>query len=394
MESTGIGAVPAQSSRKSCAATFSLKHVASVDTPLTCNCLLAAPLLPPAEFGGAPAPSSAVPEGAEARRPALGFLAASYELTSSSLSTVALSALEVKDGVDTAGPRHIGECAFFQCAADADGGAAEMQRCASGLPGVFDLVSVPASFFGTAAPFSAPSAPPFIAMACTDGSVRVLDPFTLSPVVDPLRGLHAEMLTSCTALCCPTPHLLCSAHTGAVFLCSVAERCVTQELEGHEYDAWCTAMMPTGGWWSAAPADLHANGSCGHGNDTDGEAETAQARCSRLAATMATANCTIYALTPVALLAAYASTPASFLLRLCWTPSAACRPRTPHRISLSARTTLASRSSTCAVCGVPWRSAVGLAGVCGVRPAASSRYGTLALPSRTTSGPRWMRVAM
>ncbi|KAG5512485.1 hypothetical protein GH5_08451 [Leishmania sp. Ghana 2012 LV757] len=271
--------MPVQFSSSS-AVKFNLKRVASVDTPLTCNCLLAASLSPPSASGDSPTPCSAAPESAAVRRPALGFLAASYELTSSSPSTAAPAASEVDDGADATGPRHIGECAFYQYVAtgdgkEADGSAVQVRCCTSALPGVFDLVSMPSSFFSFAAPFSASNASPCIVMACTDGSVRVLDPSTLSPVVDPLRGVHERTLTSCTALCCPAPHLLCSAHTGAVFLYSLAERRVTRELEGHEYDAWCTAMLPTGGWWSAAPAHPHANGSCSDSDDTGNEAGTA-----------------------------------------------------------------------------------------------------------------------
>ncbi|CAJ1015748.1 hypothetical protein, conserved [Leishmania lindenbergi] len=268
--------MPAQFSGSSVAA-FELKRVASVDTPLTCSCLLPAPLLPKSESGGLSAQSSASPYCAADRRPALCFLAASYELTSSSPLAALPAAPEVSDGSEAAGLRHVGECAFYQCVVAGDGEVVgetevQVQRCTSALPGVFSLVSAPSSFFRTVAPLSAAHEPPCIMLACTDGSVRVLDPITLSPVVDPLRDLHAEMLTSCTALHCPTPHLLCSAHTGAVFLYAIAERRVAQELEGHEFDAWCTAILPTGGWWSAAPASPWANGSGGD-NDTAGEAE-------------------------------------------------------------------------------------------------------------------------
>ncbi|CAC9438050.1 hypothetical protein conserved [Leishmania donovani] len=275
-ESSCTVAMPAQV--RSCSAVaLELRRVASVDTPRTCNCLLAAPCSPPSEPGGLSAQSSAAPDGDKVQRPALRLLAASYELRVASSSATAPASTEVSDGDEAAGPRHVGECALYECVASGDGEGVDeaslhVQRRTAALPGVFDAVSVPSSFFSTATLLSAADAPPCIVLACTDGSVRVLDPFTLSPVVDPLRDLHAEMLTSCTALHYPTPHLLCSAHTGSVYLYSLAERCVTQELEGHEYDAWCTAMLPTGGWWPAAPASP-PNGGCSDHDNIDGEAE-------------------------------------------------------------------------------------------------------------------------
>ncbi|CBZ23123.1 conserved hypothetical protein [Leishmania mexicana MHOM/GT/2001/U1103] len=275
-ESSCTMTMPAQVRSRS-AVPFELQRVASVDTPRTCNCLLAAPSPPPSDPGGLSAQSSAAPDGAEVQRPALRFLAASYELRVASSSATAPALTEASDGDKAAGPRHVGECALYQCVASGDGEAADqtslhVQRRTAALPGVFDAVSVASSFFSTSALLSTADAPQCIVLACTDGSVRVLNPFTLSPVVDPLRGLHAKMLTSCTALHCPTPHLLCSAHTGAVYLYSLAERCVTQELEGHEYDAWCTAMLPTGGWWPAAPASPPSGG-CSDHDDNDGGAE-------------------------------------------------------------------------------------------------------------------------
>ncbi|GET85494.1 hypothetical protein, conserved [Leishmania tarentolae] len=273
----GAMAVPTPASDSN-VARYRLKQVASVDTSLTCNCLLAASLSPPSEPDDLSAQSFAAPDGAEVPRPALSFLAASYELRLPSSSATGSAACEVSDRDEAAGRRHVGECALYRCFASWDGEAAgetalHLQHRTSALPGVFDAVSVPSSFFSTAGLLSTTDAPPCIVLACTDGSVRVLDSFTLSPLVDPLRDLHAEMLTSCTALCCPTPHLLCSAHTGAVFLYSLSERCVTQELEGHEHDAWCTAMLPTGGWRPAASASPQTHGGCSDRHDTDGDTE-------------------------------------------------------------------------------------------------------------------------
>lgn len=278
MSESGCTVAMAAQVRSLSTVTLELNRVASVDTTCTCNCLLAAPCSPSSEPGGLSAQPSAAPDGDKVQRPALRFLAASYELKAASSSATAPAPTEVSDGGEAAGPRHVGECALYQCVASEDGEAADeaslhVQRRTAALPGVFDAVLVPSSFFSTAALLSAADAALCIMLACTDGSVRVLDPFTLSPVVDPLRDLHAEMLTSCTALHCPTPHLLCSAHTGSVYLYSLAERCVTQELEGHEYDAWCTAMLPTGGWWPAASASLPSNGGCSDHEHIDGEAE-------------------------------------------------------------------------------------------------------------------------
>ncbi|KAG5512134.1 hypothetical protein JKF63_07601 [Porcisia hertigi] len=259
-------------------AALELKWVASVDTPLTCNCLLAAPLSPCSAPGSLSPQNSVTPEGSAVRDSELCFFAASYELTSSSGLAAVPNVSEVRDVVESGDPRHVGDCALYQCLAAgekvvAGGTLVEVQRCTSALPGVFDLVSVPLGFFGIEAPVSSADAPPCVMMACTDGSVRVLDPFKLSPLMDPLHGLHPEMLTSCTPLHCPTPHLLCSAHTGAVFLYSLAERVVTQELEGHEYDAWCTAMLPTGGWCSDAPLASREKSRHGAGDDANSEAE-------------------------------------------------------------------------------------------------------------------------
>lgn len=87
--------------------------------------------------------------------------------------------------------------------------------------------------------------------ACTDGSVRLSDPRTLV-TVRTFASIHDEMLTSCTPFLpsslssSSSPlHLLCTAHTGAVLVYSVAEERVVHRLEGHEFDAWCGAVMPT-----------------------------------------------------------------------------------------------------------------------------------------------------
>jgi diphthine methyl ester acylhydrolase len=196
------------------------------------------------------------------------FHVASYELLSAAAPTTAAS-------LAGNSPHHVGECATYAYVArtrDNVRDVLQLQHSTStrggapSLPGVFDLVAVPSSFTAACRPISAAAAHCLV-VACTDGSVRLLDPFTLTDVVAPYANVHAEMITSCTPLymggghCAPgpaAPHLLCSAHTGAVVLYSLAERSVTQELEGHEFDAWCTAVQPMGGWWTT-PAPLPSN---------------------------------------------------------------------------------------------------------------------------------------
>ncbi|CAD2212805.1 WD-40containing protein [Angomonas deanei] len=74
---------------------------------------------------------------------------------------------------------------------------------------------------------------------CTDGSVRLLDPDTLEER-QVYRSIHTEMLTSATPIDATT--LLCTAHTGGVVLYNTERAAVTSTLEGHEFDAWCSAV--------------------------------------------------------------------------------------------------------------------------------------------------------
>ncbi|KPA73806.1 hypothetical protein ABB37_09686 [Leptomonas pyrrhocoris] len=254
---------------------FEVAHTASTHTPLTCNCLLRAH----AATASSVSRESTDPTGS--RTAAYVFHVASYELQSSSASPAAAS-------VDSSGPHHTGECATYVCTTDArTHSTALTQQLSSSIggvpsmPGVFDLVSVPSSFLQPNRS-STDALQCYLAAACTDGSVRLFDPLTLASALDPLTHIHAEMITSCTPLYAEgatstaAAHLLCSAHTGAVVLYSIEERRVTHELEGHEFDAWCTAVLPTDGRWlaaSAAPPFQPCSGNDAHDDEEDGPSE-------------------------------------------------------------------------------------------------------------------------
>ncbi|KPI84124.1 hypothetical protein ABL78_6822 [Leptomonas seymouri] len=243
---------------------FEVAHTACTHTRLTCNCLLRA------HAGDASSAPHGPTRSEDSQSAVYAFHAASYELLPSSNSPAAQS-----EGVGV--PHHIGECATYSCVASgcSHGAAPARHRCTSDgslppMPGVFDLISVPSRFFQPNR--ASTDALHWLMMACTDGSVRLLDPRTLASAAAPFTGIHEEMITSCTPLyaggasSAAAAHLLCSAHTGAVVLYAVEERRVAQHLEGHEFDAWCTAVLPVGGRW-AAP-ESHP------GSDGEGCAET------------------------------------------------------------------------------------------------------------------------
>ncbi|KAK7198043.1 hypothetical protein NESM_000759900 [Novymonas esmeraldas] len=223
-----------------------VRHAASIDTALTCNCLLPVSYPPP--------PSDAARDVSAEDAPLLRLLTASYELS----ATPCTSAGDAGSG--GGGAAHVGECALYECVgtfgdAHSRCAAPPLLQRTSGLPGVFDAVAAPSSLFGVAG-----GGGRCALLACTDGSVRAVDTATLQPVAAPLSGLHAEMLTSCTPFCDAAPQLLCSAHTGTVFTCAVDGGGVTRQLEGHDYDAWCTATLPTSGSWSASSAQEETGG--------------------------------------------------------------------------------------------------------------------------------------
>lgn len=245
---------------------FLVSRAASVHTQLTCNCLLPAPLATCLPSSGSKNPVAVRSETPYA------FYAASYELLSG------------PDAPDTSSernndPRHVGECAIYT---GCHGTAPRQQRSTTSkdgvpsMPGVFDLICVPSSFCGASHSSSGEHHDHNLLVSCTDGSVRFLHPSSLADEMAPCTDIHAKMITSCTPFYASegrgeaSPHLLWSAHTGAVGVYSVAERCITHTLEGHEFDAWCTAVLPMGGWWTK-PAHLCSGDSDAEQSSNDGK---------------------------------------------------------------------------------------------------------------------------
>lgn len=323
---------------------FQIRHIGSVQTKLTTNCLLpsidtecARERVP---LGGNTdqVASSTASEGCHACDRDAVFHAAAYQLehpapaapsdssssSSSSRETAAsnesrCTATEQATTTATpAGPLYHGSCSIFSCSVNdsaakdgSDGEAVRLPKkrsdnagseagrqsaravsqgqedvadrrpgcAASHFPGVFDMICVPRFFFSpsTTTPLDdAVDLTPCLLLSCTDGSLRVLDASTLAPTIAPITGIHASMLTSATPFYGPAswpssaaaapppsddegvaavaPYCLCTAHTGAVVVCDIAERHVVAELEGHEYDAWCSSLLLTGGWREANTA--------------------------------------------------------------------------------------------------------------------------------------------
>lgn len=247
-----------------------LQHISSIPTAFTTNCLLAA--IDPAS-GGEPIPTNRHL-----------FFSASYELrpantaegggevATDSASRVPLHygaidsygvantegadrALRSDDESSSSTPtQHTAFHALgHQCNVPREA-SGEPRRC--DFPGVFDMTWVASSLFSTNASTSntpqgvdgaANKTSGFLLTACTDGSVRVVHSDTLH-TLHTFDSIHSEMLTSCTPLIehdqDGAVRLLCTAHTGAVVLYDVASRTVVQEWAGHEFDAWCSAVLP------------------------------------------------------------------------------------------------------------------------------------------------------
>ncbi|CCW62868.1 unnamed protein product [Phytomonas sp. EM1] len=108
--------------------------------------------------------------------------------------------------------------------------------------------------------------------ACTDGAVRLLHPHTHS-VIETFPSVHTEMLTSCTPFVSSSGssselRLWCTAHGGEVVVYNVAERCVERSFEGHQFDAWCGAVWPSGVGTSPSlsSSSINPSGEVGEGS--------------------------------------------------------------------------------------------------------------------------------
>lgn len=218
-----------------------LEH--TIATELTCNCLLP---VPPAERGSRDCGGSGGPD----------IFVACYDLETR------------KDG-DKEVLHRIGGAALYseappESAGGGGGGGAaaaplpwQKAKAVAGLPGVFDVVWVGSRYCAVDSSAIPPAEVPrrLLLAASTDGAVHILHPATLQ-TLRRYDGIHPEMLTSCTPFLDTSSsslQLLCTAHTGATVVYDTVREAVVCELEGHEYDAWCGAVMPTGDVTSVTP---------------------------------------------------------------------------------------------------------------------------------------------
>lgn len=217
-----------------------LHHLATYRTPLPCNCLL--PGVGAATAGETPEMATPILHGGcYELRPA----AASSEKDGSAHSDADQS------GGGTAAYRgQVGQLRLAAGRVDGDNmGDLTWQGAAADLPGVFDLTTVARRDVVTVSALIgvAENQEHLLLAACTDGSARLLCPLSLQ-CCHVFEGIHTEMLTSSTPLLASGPSralmLLCSGHQGDVVLFDAAARDVCMRLEGHEYDAWCTAVLP------------------------------------------------------------------------------------------------------------------------------------------------------
>ncbi|ORC84945.1 uncharacterized protein TM35_000391190 [Trypanosoma theileri] len=104
------------------------------------------------------------------------------------------------------------------------------------LPGIFDLTCC--------------SDGVHLMTSCTDGAVRLFG-FEEGFLKESVYPVHNTMLTSCSPFYLSGGEMvtkakwLCTAHQGAVLVYDAITMNVVCNLEGHDYDAWCSATIDT-----------------------------------------------------------------------------------------------------------------------------------------------------